>query len=181
MPSLAASKAAIAWSRRGWGWASRPMRPAQFTTFDLPAYAEQAARPGANTFALAYSAKSVTASRSEARCCAPTSPWPCRTRILTLRGRAAWAHDFNTDRSIGATFQTLPGASFVVNGAAQAHDAALVTASAEMKWVNGWSARRHVRGRVLQRHHAATPARALPGTIGSATARRSTQFPPECW
>ena len=55
-------------------------------------------------------------------------------------GCAAWAHDFNTDRVIGATFQTLPGASFVVGGAAQAHDAALVTASAEMKWLNGWSA-----------------------------------------
>ena len=40
--------------------------------------------------------------------------------IFTLRGRAAWAHDFNPDRAIGATFQTLPGASFVVNGAAQA-------------------------------------------------------------
>jgi uncharacterized protein with beta-barrel porin domain len=37
--------------------------------------------------------------------------------ILTRRGRAAWAHDFNPDRTIGATFQTLPGASFVVNGA----------------------------------------------------------------
>lgn len=42
--------------------------------------------------------------------------------MLTLRGRAAWAHDFNPDRSLGATFQTLPGASFVVNGAAQASD-----------------------------------------------------------
>jgi len=60
--------------------------------------------------------------------------------ILTLRGRFAWAHDFNTDRNIAATFQTLPGASFVVNGAAQAHDAALTTASAEMQWINGWSA-----------------------------------------
>jgi hypothetical protein len=30
--------------------------------------------------------------------------------ILTLRGRGAWAHDFNIDRIIGATFQTLPGA-----------------------------------------------------------------------
>ena len=59
--------------------------------------------------------------------------------ILTLRGRAAWAHDFNTDRNIAATFQTLPGASFVVNGAAQAHDSALTTASAELKWVNGFS------------------------------------------
>ena len=51
-----------------------------------------------------------------------------------------WAHDFNPDSIIGATFQTLPGASFVVNGAAQASDSALVTASAEMKWRNGWSA-----------------------------------------
>lgn len=60
--------------------------------------------------------------------------------MLTLRGRAAWAHNFNPDRSINATFQTLPGASFDVNGAAQARDAALVTASAEMKWRSNWSA-----------------------------------------
>ena len=70
--------------------------------------------------------------------------------ILTLRGRAAWAHNFNTDRSITPVFQTLPGAAFVVNGAAQARDAALTTASAEMKWLNGWSRRRHLRGRVLR-------------------------------
>jgi uncharacterized protein with beta-barrel porin domain len=59
--------------------------------------------------------------------------------ILTLRGRFAWTHDFNTDRNIGATFQTLPGASFVVSGAAPAHDAALTPAYAEMKWRNGFS------------------------------------------
>ena len=52
---------------------------------------------------------------------------------------AAWAHDFNPERSITPTFQTLPGASFVVNGAAHAPDSALVTASAEMKWLNGFS------------------------------------------
>ena len=60
--------------------------------------------------------------------------------IFTLRGRLAWAHDFKPHRAIAATFQTLPGASFVVNGAAQASDSALTTASAEMKWLNGWSA-----------------------------------------
>jgi uncharacterized protein with beta-barrel porin domain len=60
--------------------------------------------------------------------------------ILTLRGRLAWAHDYDTDRAIGATFQSLPGASFVVNGAVQASDSALVTASVEKKWLNGWSA-----------------------------------------
>ena len=115
-----------------------PYAAGQFTTFDLPAYAEQAL-VGANTFALAYGAKDVTASRSELGIRTDKS-WAMRDSIFTLRGRFAWAHDFNTDRNIAATFQTLPGASFVVNGAAQAHDAALFTASAEMKWLNGWSA-----------------------------------------
>jgi uncharacterized protein with beta-barrel porin domain len=115
-----------------------PYAAGQFTTFDLPAYAEQVLS-GANTFALTYASKSVTASRSELGLRTDKS-FAMQDSILTLRGRAAWAHDFNTDRNIAATFQTLPGASFVVNGAAQAHDAALATASAELKWRNGWSA-----------------------------------------
>jgi uncharacterized protein with beta-barrel porin domain len=115
-----------------------PYAAGQFTTFDLPAYAEQAI-VGANTFALAYGAKSVTDTRSELGVRTDKS-FPMQNAILTLRGRFAWAHDFNPDRNVGATFQTLPGASFVVGGAAQAHDAALTTASAEMKWLNGWSA-----------------------------------------
>ena len=115
-----------------------PYAAGQFTTFDLPAYAEQAV-VGANTFALAYGARSVTASRSELGLRSNKS-FAMQAGIVTLRGRAAWAHDFNTDRALAATFQTLPGASFVVNGAAQAADMALVTASAEMKWLNGWSA-----------------------------------------
>ncbi|OIQ67359.1 extracellular serine protease precursor [mine drainage metagenome] len=115
-----------------------PYAAGQFTTFDLPAYAEQAA-VGANTFALSYASKSVTDTRSEIGLRSDKS-YAMQDGILTLRGRVAWARDFNPDRNIGATFQTLPGASFVVNGAAQASDAALVTASAEMKWLNGWSA-----------------------------------------
>jgi uncharacterized protein with beta-barrel porin domain len=115
-----------------------PYAAAQFTSFDLPAYAEQVVS-GANTFALAYGAKSVTAPRSEIGARTDKS-WALQNAILTLRGRVAWAYDYNTDRAIGATFQALPGASFVVNGAAQSHDKALTTASAEMKWINGWSA-----------------------------------------
>jgi fibronectin-binding autotransporter adhesin len=114
-----------------------PYAAGQFTTFDLPAYAEQAIT-GANTFALGYAAKSVTASRSEFGLRSDKS-FAMQDGIFTLRGRAAWAHNFNPDRNIAATFQTLPGASFVVNGAAQASDAALVTGSAEMKWLNGLS------------------------------------------
>jgi uncharacterized protein with beta-barrel porin domain len=115
-----------------------PYAAAQFTTFNLPAYAEQAT-VGSNVFALAYDAKDVTDVRSELGLRTDKS-WAMQGAILTLRTRFAWAHDFEPDRSIAATFQTLPGASFVVNGAAQAHDSALTTASVEMKWVNGWSA-----------------------------------------
>jgi uncharacterized protein with beta-barrel porin domain len=114
-----------------------PYAAGQFTTFDLPAYAEQAIA-GANTFALNYAAKDVTASRSELGLRTDKS-FAMQDGIFRLRGRAAWAHNFNPDRNIGATFQTLPGASFVVNGAAQASDAALVTGSAEMKWLNGFA------------------------------------------
>ncbi len=115
-----------------------PYAAAQFTTFDLPAYAEQALS-GANSFALAYGAKSVTDPRSELGLRTDKS-FAMQDGILTLRGRFAWAHDYDPNRNIAATFQTLPGASFVVNGAALASDSALTTASVEMKWLNGWSA-----------------------------------------
>ncbi len=114
-----------------------PYAAGQVTLFDLPSYAEQALS-GANTFALSYAAKDVTATRSELGLRVDKS-FAISDAVLMLRGRAAWAHNFDPDRSIGATFQTLPGASFVVNGAAQASDSALITASAESKWVNGWS------------------------------------------
>ncbi|MCP3446138.1 autotransporter outer membrane beta-barrel domain-containing protein [Bradyrhizobium sp. CCGUVB14] len=109
----------------------------QFTTFDLPSYAEQAI-VGSNIFALTYNSKSVIDTRSEFGLRTDKS-FAMQDGILTLRSRAAWAHDFNPDRSIGATFQTLPGASFVVNGAAQASSSTLVTGAVEMKWLNGWS------------------------------------------
>ncbi len=115
-----------------------PYAAGQFTTYSLPAYAEQVLS-GTGMFALNYAAKDVTASRTELGVRTDRS-FAMQNAILTLRGRLAWAHDFNTDRNVTALFQTLPGASFVVNGAAQAHDSALTTASAEVKWLNGWSA-----------------------------------------
>ncbi len=115
-----------------------PYAAAQFTTFDLPGYAEQA-MVGSNAFALTYNAKDVTDTRTELGIRTDKS-FAMTDGILTLRGRLAWAHDYDPNRSIAATFETLPGASFVVNGAAQAADSALVTASLEKKWLNGWSA-----------------------------------------
>jgi autotransporter-associated beta strand protein len=115
-----------------------PYAAGQFTTYSLPAYAEQVLA-GSSAFALNYAAKDVTASRTELGVRTDRS-FAMQNGILTLRGRLAWAHDFNTDRNVAAVFQTLPGTAFVVNGAAQANDSALTTASVEMKWLNHWSA-----------------------------------------
>jgi len=115
-----------------------PYGAAQFVTFDLPQYAEQAI-VGLNTFALSYGARDVTDPRSELGI-RTDKAFALADGILTLRGRLAWAHDYDPSRSIAATFQSLPAGSFVVNGASQAADSVLTTAAVEMKWKNGWSA-----------------------------------------
>ncbi|MDD1522825.1 autotransporter domain-containing protein [Bradyrhizobium sp. WBAH42] len=120
-------------------WAGvTPYAALQATLFSLPAYAESAV-VGSNVFALNYAAKDVTSTRSELGLRADRS-FAAAGGLMTLRGRLAWAHDYNPDRTVGAVFQTLPGSAFVVNGAAQARDSALTTASVQMNWMNGWSA-----------------------------------------
>src|SRR5438309_7077903 len=57
--------------------------------------------------------------------------------VLALRGRVAWAHDWVSDPTLAALFQTLPGASFVVNGATPAKNSALTSAGAELRLANG--------------------------------------------
>lgn len=115
-----------------------PYAAAQATLFSLPNYSEFAVA-GSNTFALNYAAKDVTSTRTELGLRADRS-FAAAGGLMTLRGRLAWAHDYNPDRTVGAVFQTLPGTAFVVNGAAQARDSALTSASVQMNWMNGWSA-----------------------------------------
>ena len=114
-----------------------PYAAGQVTGFFLPGYAETLVA-GVNTFALAYAGKDVTASRTELGLRGDTS-FTAADAIVTLRGRAAWAHNFNTDRSISALFQTLPASGFTVFGASPAQNSALVSAGAEAKWLNGFS------------------------------------------
>ena len=120
-------------------WAGvTPYAALQATLFSLPTYAESAV-VGSNLFALNYTAKDVTSTRTELGLRADRS-FAAAGGLMTLRGRLAWAHDYNPDRTLSAVFQTLPGSAFVVNGAAQARDSALTTASVQMNWMNGWSA-----------------------------------------
>ncbi|KJC34234.1 autotransporter [Bradyrhizobium sp. LTSP849] len=114
-----------------------PYAAAQVTNFNLPNYSEVSLN-GGGLFALNYAAQSVTDTRSELGLRTDKS-YAMQNGVLTLRGRAAWAHDYDPNRAVTAMFQTLPGTSFVVNGAKVDADSALVGASAEMKWLSGFS------------------------------------------
>jgi outer membrane autotransporter protein len=59
---------------------------------------------------------------------------------MILRAKLAWAHDWVDNPALNAAFQTLPGSSFVVNGAPIPSDSALVSAGAELRINARWSA-----------------------------------------
>ena len=115
-----------------------PYAAAQVQSIFLPGYGETATA-GSNQFALTYAAQTATATRSELGAWLDKRTLLANGALLTLYGRAAWAHDFGNTPSASAIFQALPGSSFVVNGAATARDGALVTAGALYRLLNGWS------------------------------------------
>lgn len=136
------SQALAARLEGGWRYATpmmgvTPYAALQTTTFYLPSYGETATS-GSNQFALNYASQAVTATRGElgARF---DKAMLVRDGLFTLKAKTAWAHDWNTDRTAIATFQALPGATFVTGGARPSADAALLSVGADMKWHNGWS------------------------------------------
>ena len=58
---------------------------------------------------------------------------------LILRGRLAWAHDFVNNPALNPAFESLPGASFTVNGAQIPPDSALTSAGAELFITPRWT------------------------------------------
>jgi outer membrane autotransporter protein len=115
-----------------------PYAAAQVQSIFLPGYGETATA-GSNQFALAYAAQTATATRSELGAWFDKSQLLRNGALLTLYGRAAWAHDFGNTPSASAIFQALPGSNFVVNGAAPTRDGALVTGGAQYSLASGWS------------------------------------------
>ena len=113
-----------------------PYAALQAQDFHTPAYSESDATGGG--FGLSYAAMNATDVRSElgGRFDAPTLLYGLP---LILRARAAWAHDFVNNPSLNATFQSLPGGSFTVNGAQIAHDSALTSAGAELFLTPRWT------------------------------------------
>jgi uncharacterized protein with beta-barrel porin domain len=113
-----------------------PYGALQAQTVHTPTYSETDLTGGG--FGLTYAAMNATDTRSElgARFDGLTT---MNGLPLILRARLAWAHDWVSNPALTAVFQTLPGASFVVNGAPLPANSALASAGAELKLNAKWS------------------------------------------
>jgi uncharacterized protein with beta-barrel porin domain len=124
----------------GWpGWSGlTPYAAVQVQSFRTPSYSETALS-GASVFALSYNARTITTTRTELGSWLDWSIPVDYGTTLSLRGRAAWAHDEWSAPNITAGFQALPGSIFVVTGAAPATDLLLASAGVEIGFRNGFS------------------------------------------
>jgi uncharacterized protein with beta-barrel porin domain len=114
-----------------------PYAAVQAQSFSTPSYSETDFSGGG--FGLAFAARTATDTRSELGTRFERVVAVAPTSVLALKARLAWAHDWVSDPTLAATFETLPGASFTVNGAAPAKDSALATAGAELRLLDGVS------------------------------------------
>ena len=114
-----------------------PYAAIQAQNFRAPSYSETDLNGGG--FALAFNSRNATDTRSELGGRFDRLLLLNPSAALTLRGRVAWAHDWVSDPTLVPVFQTLAGASFIVNGAAAAKNSALTSAGAELRLANGIS------------------------------------------
>jgi outer membrane autotransporter protein len=114
-----------------------PYAAIQAQSFHAPSYNETDLNGGG--FGLGFNARNATDTRSELGGRFDRLLLLDPSAALTMRARLAWAHDWVSDPTLGAVFQTLPGASFIVNGATPAQNAALASAGAELRLANGVS------------------------------------------
>jgi outer membrane autotransporter protein len=107
-----------------------PYAAAQYQAFHTPFYREADVMAGG--FGLSYNAQNASDARSELgfRFDDLTTAWGMP---LLLRARVALAHDWASNPALSAAFESLPGANFVVNGAATPPDSALVSAGSEWR------------------------------------------------
>jgi autotransporter-associated beta strand protein/T5SS/PEP-CTERM-associated repeat protein len=112
-----------------------PYAAIQAQSFRTASYSETDLNAGG--FALAFNSRNATDTRSELGARFDRLLLLNPNAALTMRARVAWAHDWVSDPTLAAVFQTLPGASFIVNGAAPAKNSALTSAGAELRLANG--------------------------------------------
>ena len=114
-----------------------PYAAIQAQSFHTPSYAETDAI--ANGFALAFPSRDANDTRSELGARYDKQVLLNYGAVLVWRARLAWAHDWISDPNLIPTFEALPGASFIVNGATPVKNSALASAGAELRLINGVS------------------------------------------
>jgi uncharacterized protein with beta-barrel porin domain len=107
-----------------------PYAALQTQWFHTPDYRETDLTGGG--FGLAYNAMTANDTRSELGARFDHLQLVNGMPVL-LRARVAWAHDWVSNPSLTATFQILPGTSFIVNGAAVPSDSALIATGAALQ------------------------------------------------
>ena len=100
-------------------------------SFETPAYAESVLS-GASTFALSFAAHSSALGRTELGG-AVSRNYETENGVLTAGLRGAWAHGLDDLPFTQASFQTLPGTSFLVTGVRPASDTALLGADIQIQ------------------------------------------------
>ena len=118
-----------------WYGGVTPYAAIQAQSFRTPGYSETDTTGGG--FALAYNSRTGTDTRSELGTRFDRVLALYTNAVLSLRARVAWAHDWVSDPMLAPVFQTLPGASFIVNGATPAKNSALASAGTELRLANG--------------------------------------------
>ncbi|MGB6732098.1 MAG: autotransporter outer membrane beta-barrel domain-containing protein, partial [Xanthobacteraceae bacterium] len=113
-----------------------PYAAVQAQAFHTPGYSETDLSGGG--FALSYGAMNATDTRGELGARFDTLQVVNNMPVI-WHGRVAWAHDWVSNPALGATFQSLPGAGFTVNGAAPPPNSALASAGAKFYITPAWS------------------------------------------
>jgi uncharacterized protein with beta-barrel porin domain len=113
-----------------------PYAAVQAQDFHTPSYSETDLTGGG--LGLSYAAMNGTDTRSElgARFDDPTL---LGAMPLILRAKLAWAHDWVSNPALNASFESLPGTSFTVNGAPIPQNSALTTVGAQLWFTPNWS------------------------------------------
>ncbi len=113
-----------------------PYAAIQAQNFQTPSYSENDLTSGG--FGLSYNAMNGTDTRGELG-----SRFDDLTTFdnlpLILRTKLAWAHDWVSNPSLNASFESLPGTGFTVNGAPIPKDSALTSAGAQLFFTPSWS------------------------------------------
>jgi outer membrane autotransporter protein len=114
-----------------------PYAALQGQNFHTPTYSESDASGGG--FGLTYKARTANHIRTELGTRFDKQILLDWSTVLALRAKLAWAHDSVSDPTLVPTFQALPGANFVVQGAPLPKDSTLTSAGAELRLPSGIS------------------------------------------